>query len=123
MGERGKPGIPGPMGPKGEIGVPGPPGFQGEQGIQGPPGPAGLMGPMGPQVRGRLNIWRDFSCNVDLFRSYMNYLLVLSQGTSRNGRQTGNARRKRTASRWRFISYHTYVLLHIKYLIIMPVAN
>lgn len=55
MGERGKPGIPGPMGPKGEIGVPGPPGFQGEQGIQGPPGPAGLMGPMGPQVRGRLH--------------------------------------------------------------------
>ena len=53
----------------------------------------------------------------------MNYLLILSQGTSRNGRQTGNARRKRIASRWRFISCDTYVLLHIKYLIIMPVAN
>lgn len=78
MGERGKPGIPGPVGPKGETGVPGPPGFQGEQGIQGPPGQAGLMGPQGPQVRYFTLLYIEVTIlNEELLKAYKRLLQYL----------------------------------------------
>ncbi|BDD07491.1 collagen-like triple helix repeat-containing protein [Aureibacter tunicatorum] len=77
-GDRGEPGIPGPVGSQGVPGLVGPqgtPGPVGPQGIPGPVGPQGIPGPVGPPGEPRYSLIKHVRYLMERYRNRLNSIL------------------------------------------------